>query len=113
MTEVPVSLPINLGQLLKVAGAAGSGGDAKSLILSGGVQVNGKTEQRRGRKLLAGDIVEVSGMVLRVKDRGAMGDPEGAEARSAERGGPGALAANAGTAGNRRSPPDSPRRRGA
>ena len=81
MTGVPVSLPINLGQFLKVAGAVGSGGDAKNLVLSGGVQVNGETEQRRGRKLLAGDVVEVSGTELRVEDRGAASDPDGTQGR--------------------------------
>ena len=113
MTGVPVSLPINLGQFLKVAGAAGSGGDAKNLILSGGVQVNGETEQRRGRKLLAGDVVEVSGTELRVEDRGAAGDPDGTEARRAESNGTAGTAARVESAGSRRSPPDSPRRRGA
>ena len=113
MTGVPVSLPINLGQFLKVAGAVGSGGDAKNLILSGGVQVNGETEQRRGRKLLAGDVVEVSGTELRVEDRGAASDPDGTQARSAGSVGPAGTAARAESAISRRSPPDSPRRQGA
>jgi ribosome-associated protein len=83
MTGVAVSLPINLGQFLKVAGMAGSGGDAKSLIASGGVLVNGQTEQRRGHKLQFGDIVEVSGAVLRVEERASADKkaPDGSRGR--------------------------------
>lgn len=48
---------IRLGQALKKAGIAGSGSDAKTFIVNGEVSVNGKTEERRGRKLYPGDIV--------------------------------------------------------
>jgi ribosome-associated protein len=71
MIEVAVSLPINLGQFLKAAGVVGSGGDAKGLVVSGGVSVNGQTELRRGRKLVLGDVVEASGAMWRVEDRAA------------------------------------------
>ena len=50
---------IRLGQLLKVAGVAGSGADAKALIASGQVTVNGEPEARRGRQLRRGDVVTV------------------------------------------------------
>jgi len=52
--------------LLKAAGLAASGGGAKMLIAAGGVQVNGETETRRGRKLRAGDRVDVGGEIVRV-----------------------------------------------
>jgi len=52
---------ITLGQLLKAAGLAGSGGEAKHLLEAGAVRVNGEPEARRGRKLHAGDVVEVDG----------------------------------------------------
>ena len=42
---------IRLGQLLKAAGAAGNGVEAKEMIQDGQVTVNGETETRRGRKL--------------------------------------------------------------
>ena len=42
---------IKLGQLLKAAGAAENGADAKEMIQDGTVTVNGETETRRGRKL--------------------------------------------------------------
>lgn len=48
---------IRLGQALKKAGIAGSGSDAKTLILNGEVSVNGKIEERRGRKLYPGDTI--------------------------------------------------------
>jgi len=40
---------IRLGQLLKLAGVVGSGGDARELLASGDVLVNGEPEERRGR----------------------------------------------------------------
>ena len=46
---------ITLDALLKATGLAGSGGEAKMLILDGQVQVNGNPETRRGRKLRVGD----------------------------------------------------------
>ncbi len=46
---------IRLGQALKKAGIAGSGTDAKLLIQNGEIKVNGAVEERRGRKLYAGD----------------------------------------------------------
>ncbi|MBW7885848.1 MAG: RNA-binding S4 domain-containing protein [Caldilineaceae bacterium] len=55
---------IKLDQFLKLADVAGTGGQAKLLILSGRVKVNGVVETRRGRKLRAGDRVEVDGEEL-------------------------------------------------
>jgi len=52
---------IVLGSFLKLAGAIGSGGDAKLMISSGDVDVNGEPESRRGRKLRPGDVVTTAG----------------------------------------------------
>lgn len=52
---------IKLDQFLKLADVVQSGGEAKHLIKSGAVHVNGKEELRRGRKLKAGDTVTVDG----------------------------------------------------
>jgi ribosome-associated protein len=52
---------IRLGQLLKLAGAADAGADAKALIATGDVTVNGEVERRRGRQLHPGDVVRVGG----------------------------------------------------
>jgi ribosome-associated protein len=56
---VPVHDDIRLGQLLKLAGVAESGAHARALLTDGEVQVNGRTETRRGRRLVAGDRVVV------------------------------------------------------
>lgn len=48
---------IKLDQFLKVIGVVGTGGEAKVLIQSGEVMVNGEVETRRGRKLVHGDLV--------------------------------------------------------
>ena len=50
---------VTLGKALKAADLVGSGGEAKVLIQAGEVSVNGEIETRRGRKLEAGDVVEV------------------------------------------------------
>jgi ribosome-associated protein len=55
-----------LGQALKAAGLVGSGGEAKVLIQAGEILVNGEVETRRGRKLGAGDVVEVGDERLEV-----------------------------------------------
>ena len=57
---------IRLGQLLKVAGLAGSGGEAKALLATGTVTVNGASEDRRGRQLARGDVVRVGDEAIRV-----------------------------------------------
>lgn len=48
---------ITLGQLLKYVNIASSGLEAKLIIQDGFVFVNGKKEQRRGRKLYSGDQI--------------------------------------------------------
>jgi ribosome-associated protein len=58
---------ITLDALLKATGMAGSGGEAKSLIIDGAVQVNGEPELRRGRKVRAGDVVLMAGQRVQVK----------------------------------------------
>jgi ribosome-associated protein len=58
---------ITLDALLKATGLASSGGEAKTQIVSGGVQVNGQLETRRGRKLRAGDVVLVMGQAIAVQ----------------------------------------------
>lgn len=50
---------IRLGQLLKLAGVVGSGSEAKDLLASETVLVNGEPEERRGRQLHPGDVVRV------------------------------------------------------
>ncbi len=62
-----VSPGTTLGQALKVTGIAGTGGEAKVLIQFEEVLVNGEVEERRGRKLQSGDVVEVGDERLEVR----------------------------------------------
>ena len=50
---------ITLNDVLKLSGLAPTGGQAKLMIQSGQVLVNGETETRRKRKLREGDVVRV------------------------------------------------------
>ena len=59
---------IKLGQAIKAAGFVESGVEAKEVIQSGLVVVNGEMDTRRGRKLVAGDIVTFDGEVIRIED---------------------------------------------
>ena len=58
--------PIRLGQFLKLAGFAEHGVHAKELLEAEEVQVNGRTETRRGAQLRSGDVVAVGGRRARV-----------------------------------------------
>ena len=50
---------ITLGVLLKITGVIDTGGQAKIFLSENTVLVNGAEENRRGRKLYHGDVVEV------------------------------------------------------
>ena len=58
---------IRLDQFLKYVGAVGTGGQAKFIIQSGEVQVNGEVETRRTRKLVPGDVVKMAGNTYTVQ----------------------------------------------
>lgn len=60
---------IRLGQLLKLAGVADDGGEAKAILAAGEVRVNGEPESRRGRQLHPGDTIEVDGRTLHVSEQ--------------------------------------------
>ena len=51
---------IHLGAFLKHAQAVQSGGEAKQLIQSGLVRVNGNTESRRHHLVVHGDVVQLA-----------------------------------------------------
>ncbi|USB35173.1 S4 domain-containing protein YaaA [Paenibacillus sp. YPG26] len=62
MNEVLIhSEYIKLDQFLKLADCVPTGGMAKALLQDGAVKVNQELEERRGRKLYPGDVVEVEG----------------------------------------------------
>lgn len=60
---------IKLGQALKLAGLVDSGVEAKDIIQSGLVKVNGEVDTRRGRKLVADDKVRFDGNSFVIKKR--------------------------------------------
>lgn len=66
-SEVPIrGQTIRLGQLLKLAGIVDSGAQARELLATERVLVNGEPESRRGRQLHPGDEVEAGDQTLRV-----------------------------------------------
>jgi ribosome-associated protein len=55
---------IRLGQLLKLAGVVDTGGELHDYLAEQTVTVNGEPEQRRGRQLHPGDVVETAGEAM-------------------------------------------------
>ncbi len=49
--------PVELYKILKFESLVGSGGEARFVIGEGMVLVNGETELRKRRKIIAGDII--------------------------------------------------------
>lgn len=65
--EIPIrEQTIRLGQLLKLAGLADSGAEARALVQEGAVSVDGEIETRRGRQLHRGAVVAVGREAVRV-----------------------------------------------
>lgn len=58
---------IKLQDLLKLADAVSTGGEAKIRVQEGEVLVNGETCTQRGRKILPGDKVDYHGMTMGVE----------------------------------------------
>ncbi len=58
---------VELHALLKLLALAPSGGAAKTLIASGAVSVDGRTETRKACKIRAGQLVRVADEVVRVE----------------------------------------------
>lgn len=52
---------MTLGQMLKEANIISSGGQAKWFLAENAVFVDGEVENRRGRKLYAGMMIEIPG----------------------------------------------------
>lgn len=57
---------IKLDSLLKFGGIAETGGQAKLLVQSGGVTLNGEVCTQRGRKIRPGDTVKFEDKILEV-----------------------------------------------
>jgi ribosome-associated protein len=50
--------PVELYKILKFEGLAQSGGEAKTMISEGMVQVNGEIETRKRKKMMSGDTIQ-------------------------------------------------------
>ena len=57
---------ITLGQFLKLADVIESGGEAKSFLAQNEVKIDGVQDNRRGRKLRGGEIVDVLGQKFEI-----------------------------------------------
>lgn len=57
---------IKLGQALKKANVVSSGVEAKIVIQDGLVELNGKVEVQRGKKLYDGDVVSYNGETIKI-----------------------------------------------
>ena len=57
---------IKLGQALKLGGMVSSGVDAKFVIQEGLVEVNGRVETQRGKKLYEGDVITFNGESMQI-----------------------------------------------
>lgn len=58
---------ITLQQLLKACDILASGGQIKAYLAEKPVLVNGEPENRRGKKLRAGDVVEAEGIRIEIE----------------------------------------------
>lgn len=57
---------VELCNLLKLVGIAESGGRGKALVAEGAVKVDGQPESRKTAKIRAGQIVECSGIEIKI-----------------------------------------------
>lgn len=71
MKEIEINRqPVELYKVLKFAGLAASGGEAKMRVADGQVRVNGMAETRKRRQLQSGDEIELDGTCYRLVIRG-------------------------------------------
>ena len=67
-TEIAINTEyITLGQFLKLADIIQSGGEAKSFLAQNEVEIDGISDNRRGRKLRGGEIIEILGQTYEIK----------------------------------------------
>jgi ribosome-associated protein len=59
--------PVELYKILKFEGMAATGGEAKLVISEGLVQVNGKIETRKRKKIFTGDTIEFEQETIRIQ----------------------------------------------
>ncbi|MEF9995332.1 MAG: RNA-binding S4 domain-containing protein [Burkholderiaceae bacterium] len=69
---------ITLDRLLKAAGLADSGGQAKAMVADGHVQVDGRDELRKTAKIRPGQVVALTGARIRVHGAAAASENDNA-----------------------------------
>lgn len=57
---------ITLGQFLKFAGLIDTGGQAKDFLAANLISVNGEATEQRGKKIHAGDVIQVNEAVFKI-----------------------------------------------
>ena len=67
-TEIVIDTDyITLGQFLKLADIIQSGGEAKSFLAQNEIKIDGISDNRRGRKLRGGEVLEILGQKYEIK----------------------------------------------
>ncbi len=67
MKQIKISTEfVTLGQFLKLANLIQTGGEAKFYLKENKVIVDGEEDNRRGRKLYSGNIVEVENQTFEI-----------------------------------------------
>ena len=67
-TEIVIDTDyITLGQFLKLADIIQSGGEAKLFLAQNEVKIDGISDNRRGRKLRGGEVLEILGQKYEIK----------------------------------------------
>lgn len=64
--------PVELYKILKFEGMVATGGEARLVISEGQVQVNGKIETRKRKKIVAGDTIEFGQETIRIQLSGSL-----------------------------------------
>ena len=59
--------PVELYKILKFDSMVASGGEAKTVIADGLVQVNGQVETRKRKKIMSGDVIEFASEQVKVR----------------------------------------------
>ncbi|MBQ0725166.1 MAG: RNA-binding S4 domain-containing protein [Cycloclasticus sp.] len=68
MREIEITTqPVELYKILKFDSMVASGGEAKTVIAEGLVQVNGQVETRKRKKIVTGDIIEFASEQIRIR----------------------------------------------
>lgn len=57
---------ITLGQLLKIVDLVSSGGEVKYFIANNKIEINNILEDRRGKKIYKGDLININGVTYKI-----------------------------------------------